>query len=141
MTFTATACAQEADAPPSASRSQAAPSPSPLGPPELRPGHDQLTSGSHRGSADVGPVTLRKGVNWVDVNCRSDKEPESLTLTLDSVGSFTIDCPSTEDRFSVNELNLTEGRGDRLSIEVADSVQWYASVQAADPEAKQSPAP
>ncbi len=89
----------------------------------------------------MGPVTLRKGVNWVDVNCRSDKEPESLTLTLDSVGSFTIDCPSTEDRFSVNELNLTEGRGDRLSIEVADSVQWYASVQAADPEAKQSPAP
>lgn len=39
-----------------------------LAPPELRPGHEQIVSeGPREGSRNLGRVTLRKGVNWVDV--------------------------------------------------------------------------
>ncbi|MFY1677743.1 VCBS domain-containing protein [Streptomyces sp. WMMC905] len=105
----------------------------------LREGHVELATASHRGSWDVGVVTLREGINWVDVNCRAEGEPEILTFTMGTVGAFTVDCPSTENRIGVNQLDLAEGREDRFTVEVADTVRWYVSVQVAGPERAPSP--
>ncbi|MFD5027831.1 hypothetical protein [Streptomyces sp. NPDC058373] len=117
------------------------PSPSPPRPPEVRPGHVQLAAAGHRGSRGLGAVSLRKGVNWIDLNCRAEKGTELLTFSMAEGESFTVDCPSTEVRLSVNQLELSEAEEDRFTVEVADSVRWYASVQAPDPGATPSPAP
>ncbi|MEU1265551.1 hypothetical protein ABZ473_26465 [Streptomyces cellulosae] len=77
-------------------------------------------------------VTMRKGVNWVDINCRADKGVKMLTFWMDTIGKFTVDCPSGEYRVSVNQMDLAEGRKGRFGVEVDDSVQWYASVQVPD---------
>lgn len=102
-----------------------------LAPPELRPGHEQLVSeGPREGSRNLGRVTLRKGVNWVDVNCLADRGGQTLTLSLGEGGEFTVDCPSDEVRLSVNQYDLAGTKPGEVSVEAPDGVTWYASVQA-----------
>lgn len=101
-----------------------------LRPPDVRPGYKEIASGGpRRGDWDLGPVRLVEGVSWVNVNCLSDTGTGKLTLTIDTVGSFTVDCPSDEARINVNQLDLAEGRKGRLHIETADRVRWIASIQ------------
>ncbi|MGW4455992.1 hypothetical protein ACWEJQ_07240 [Streptomyces albidoflavus] len=103
-----------------------------LTPPELRPGHEQLVSeGPREGSRNLGRVTLRKGVNWVDVNCLADRGRQTLRLSLGEGGEFTVDCPSDEVRMSVNQYDLAGAQQPgEVSVEAPDGVTWYASVQA-----------
>ncbi|MEU8522673.1 hypothetical protein [Streptomyces sp. NPDC048577] len=104
-----------------------------LTPPDIQPGYHQIASGGpRRGDWDLGPVQLTKGISWVNVNCVADSGTGRITLVVDTVGEFTVDCPSTEARFSVNQLDLAEGRKGRFRVESADSVQWIASIQVAD---------
>lgn len=101
-----------------------------LTPPELRPGHRQIASdGPRRGSWDLGPVQLSKGITWVNVNCVSDKRPGRITLTIDTVGQFVVDCPTDEARIGVNQLDLADSRKGRLHIETTDDVRWTADIQ------------
>ncbi|MEU5221931.1 hypothetical protein AB0G55_04585 [Streptomyces toyocaensis] len=101
-----------------------------LRPPDVRPGYKEVASGGpRRGDWDLGPVRLVEGVSWVNVNCLSDTGTGKLTLTIDTVGAFTVDCPSDEARINVNQLDLAEGRKGRLHIETADRVRWTASIQ------------
>ncbi|WP_187645690.1 hypothetical protein [Streptomyces sp. TRM49041] len=48
------------------------------------------------------------------------------------MGEFTVDCPSTEVRINVNQLNLAEGRKGRFHIETSQAVRWTADIQVPD---------
>lgn len=101
-----------------------------LTPPELPPGHRQIAHGGpRRGAADLGVVRLGRGVTWVNVNCVADSGAGSLTLVIDTVGEFTVSCPSTTPRMSANQLDLAEGGKGRFHIETAGNVRWSASIQ------------
>ncbi|GAB2789055.1 hypothetical protein GCM10027073_21570 [Streptomyces chlorus] len=101
-----------------------------LRPPDIQPGYQEIASGGpRRGDGDLGPVRLTEGVSWVNVNCVSDTGTGRLTLTVDTVGEFTVDCPSTEARINVNQLDLAEARKGRFHIETTDRVRWIASIQ------------
>ncbi|MFC9262750.1 hypothetical protein ACFT25_23410 [Streptomyces hydrogenans] len=101
--------------------------------PEIRPGHHRIASeGPRRGSWDLGDVQLAKGISWVNVNCVASAGKGQITLTVDTVGKFSIDCPGNEVRINVNQLDLAEGRKGRFHIETTDHVQWIADIQAPD---------
>ncbi|GLF99442.1 hypothetical protein [Streptomyces yaizuensis] len=123
----------DSDRPAPGSSSTPSPSAVALTSPELRPGHRTIASGGpRRGDWDLGSVQLGKGVSWVNVNCVADTGTGRIELSVDTVGEFTIDCPSTEARISVNQLDLSEGRKGRFHIEAADSVRWMANIQVPD---------
>lgn len=88
-----------------------------------------LTEGPRHGAWDLGPVQLAKGISWVNVNRVADAGAGRITLVVDTVGEFTVDCPSTEARINVNQLDLAEGRKGRLHIETTDNVRWIASIR------------
>ncbi|WP_161492114.1 hypothetical protein [Streptomyces thermolilacinus] len=53
-------------------------------------------------------------------------------LTVDTVGEFVVECPSTEVRVNVNQLDLADSRRGRFHIEAPESVRWTADIQAPD---------
>ncbi|WP_138054510.1 hypothetical protein [Streptomyces marianii] len=130
IAVTATACTSSGQPIPRTGTPSAPASAVVLSPPEIRPGYRQIASGGpRRGAWDLGPVQLAKGVSWVNVNCVADAGAGRITLVVDTVGEFTVDCPSTEARINVNQLDLAEGRRGRFHIETTDNVQWIASIQ------------
>ncbi|WP_406726017.1 hypothetical protein WJ438_17060 [Streptomyces sp. GD-15H] len=116
---------------PSASSSSA--SPAELTAPEQRPGHHRLAAGGPRsGDWNLGSVRFPEGISWVNADCVADTGTGKLTLAIDTVGEFTVDCPSTEVRINVNQLDLVEGRKGRFRVETSDNVRWTADIQVPD---------
>ncbi|MEU2264361.1 hypothetical protein ABZ557_29740 [Streptomyces sp. NPDC019645] len=65
----------------------------------------------------------------MNVNCVADSGTGSLTLVVDTVGEFTVSCPSTTPRMSANQLDLAEGGKGRFHIKAGNNVRWSASIQ------------
>ncbi|MFF6789115.1 hypothetical protein ACVW0K_004065 [Streptomyces filamentosus] len=77
-------------------------------------------------------MKLAKGISWVNVNCVASAGKGQLTLVIETVGEFTITCPSNKVHLGVNQLDLAEGRKGRFRIETTDHVQWIADIQTPD---------
>ncbi|MFI8421788.1 hypothetical protein [Streptomyces sp. NPDC085479] len=68
----------------------------------------------------------------MNVNCVAAAGKGKITLAIDTVGKFSIECPSHEVRVNVNQLDLAEGRQGRFRIETTDHIQWIADIQIPD---------
>ncbi|WP_189954314.1 hypothetical protein [Streptomyces roseolus] len=77
-------------------------------------------------------MNLTKGISWVNVNCVASDGKGQLTLTIDTVGEFTITCPSDKSHIGVNQLDLAESRKGRFHIETTSHVEWIADIQVPD---------
>ncbi|MCH0542357.1 hypothetical protein I3F58_22950 [Streptomyces sp. MUM 203J] len=101
-----------------------------LPPPDVQPGYRVLVSkGPVRGPASLGDVRLNKGITWVNVNCVADSGTRTITLDIETVGTFTLECTDRGIGNNVNQLDLAEGRSGRFRVTTTQDVRWAADIQ------------
>ncbi|WP_432250742.1 hypothetical protein ACRAR1_29340 [Streptomyces sanyensis] len=72
------------------------------------------------------------GRSWLNANCIADNGTGKLRLIVDGVIEFATDCPSTEVRHFVNQVNLLDEEKGSFRVEVSPGVRWTVDLQIPD---------